>query len=408
MEKVERQQEESEKLKEIGKEIDRKLIQAKQRVNDAYETLQRTESRLEAAMKKDENGNYVGNVAAAQQLVKKAQNLYRQSQSQLRDTEFQKKMNIQEKQHLISRLDNNNVPAQKDLEQARKMAQLPFAGNAARLYQITAQTINQRTKIKLDLHKSMGLDGGYDLIDEQLIVNESLQDSYNHSGYSYEGTEVDRSFKRYQNDLFNYMCQHNYGSQHYEIYSKDPEWKALHKRVFDEQYAMTYDMPDSYQTDEFHFLADGKHHKKFLDYYKNFDGYEFQPYPYSIKRYVLPDDIEGITMYDSEASSPVRFWSQHETGGTLDSFIKTMTIHYPDVKERIESGESLSSIYQDDVLQKCARVYYENLEMVKVREVNGFYEVMGGGRHRILAARRMGYDMPVEIVGRCVRKSDKW
>lgn len=45
-----------------------------------------------------------------------------------------------------------------------------------------------------------------------------------------------------------YMCAHNYGEYDYEVYSKDPEWKELHKTVF----------PEYHQISDYEFSLDEK------------------------------------------------------------------------------------------------------------------------------------------------------
>ena len=58
---------------------------------------------------------------------------------------------------------------------------------------------------------------------------------------------------------------------------------------------------------------------------------------------IPPSKIEGIHLGSTEMEDNGRFWSQHESGGTADSF-KEIASHIPEVKAQLDSGKTLSEI----------------------------------------------------------------
>ena len=139
----------------------------------------------------------------------------------------------------------------------------------------------------------------------------------------------------------------------------------------------------------------------------NFDMYandrlhadELQHFSYPKHKFIdiSPASIEGIHLGKGEAENSSVFWSQHAQGwGTADSF-KQIASHIPEVKQRLDAGESLADIQEDPDIGTCASIYFANKP--KVYECDGYYEFDSNGRHRILAARELGYDIPVEVIG---------
>lgn len=123
----------------------------------------------------------------------------------------------------------------------------------------------------------------------------------------------------------------------------------------------------------------------------------------SVVEIISPSKIEGIHLGATEMEDNGRFWSQHETGGTADSF-KEIASHIPEVRSQLESGRSLSEIRANPDLCKCADIYFDPSNIPQVIKNDGYYEFYGNGRHRILAARELGYDIPVRVISIRTRK----
>ncbi len=112
---------------------------------------------------------------------------------------------------------------------------------------------------------------------------------------------------------------------------------------------------------------------------------------------ISPSLIEGLHLNDDEINDPGRFWSMHEKNGTKDSFGEIAS-HIPQVKAELEAGRSIDSLIEDPVLGNCANIYFNPANMTEVKMCDGYYEFISNGRHRILAARELGLDIPVKIV----------
>lgn len=113
--------------------------------------------------------------------------------------------------------------------------------------------------------------------------------------------------------------------------------------------------------------------------------------------------IEGIRISENDIKNPRIFWGQHKTGGTAESF-KEVASHIPEVKNELEKGRSLFDLENDPVLGPCASIYFDPQNMIQVIKCDGYYEFQSNGRHRVLAARDAGYDIPVKIIGTRKRK----
>lgn len=113
---------------------------------------------------------------------------------------------------------------------------------------------------------------------------------------------------------------------------------------------------------------------------------------------INPLMIQGYALSRHEVEEPGKFWSMHDGGGTKGSFLQ-IAEKIPEVKSRLDAGESLSSLEADEELGACASLYFDPLEMPRVVKCHGYYEFQGNGRHRIIAAALMGYDIPVMVTG---------
>ncbi|MGN0976223.1 MAG: DNA/RNA non-specific endonuclease, partial [Gemmiger sp.] len=130
---------------------------------------------------------------------------------------------------------------------------------------------------------------------------------------------------------------------------------------------------------------------------------------------VPASQIEGVRLGDNEVENPDRFWGQHsvtdkETGesrpATKEDFLE-LASHIPEVRERMANGETLENLERDPDVGACATQYFDPAVMPRAVKGEGFCEMQDGGRHRILAAMELGYDMPVHIVGEYLPKVER-
>ena len=123
---------------------------------------------------------------------------------------------------------------------------------------------------------------------------------------------------------------------------------------------------------------------------------------------VSANRLEMVRLNPEEIRDPDVFWSQHNMYDkaqgisrptTKEDFLE-LASHIPEVKQRLAAGETLESLEKDPKVGACATQYFDPQVMPRAVVGNGFAEMQDGGRHRILAARELGFDIPVHVVGR--------
>ncbi|MBQ3497964.1 MAG: hypothetical protein IJA87_02420 [Clostridia bacterium] len=162
---------------------------------------------------------------------------------------------------------------------------------------------------------------------------------------------------------------------------------------------------ESYDVDEHGFV----HGDNYEGYISDWDGYSSENFESEMfgdnaqVSSISPSSIEGIRVSEYDMENPEVFWGQHKKGGTKESFVEIAS-HIPEVKEALTSGRSLIELENDERLGPCSSIYFDPSRIPQVIECDGYYEFQGNGRHRILAARELGYDIPVKVIGTRKRK----
>ena len=197
------------------------------------------------------------------------------------------------------------------------------------------------------------------------------------------------------------------------INSQNSEWKEPHNRVCGASNLNCPELPDS----ENHFcglpierMANGSWgvisacHEAYDVYSRNDDDYTYENFDAFEIRTINAREIAGIDMIsDREINNPQSFWGR--SGGTYESF-EAIARLIPEVQERIDSGDSLSNLMSDDRLGACASLFFntDSSDHPTVYVGDGFYELSGGGRHRVMLAQILGYSIPVRVRGRIVHQ----
>ncbi len=229
----------------------------------------------------------------------------------------------------------------------------------------------------------------------------------------YEMPELSQENARAQ--LSEYMNEHNYGIDDFATYSQDPVWRELHGAAYPDyemptekgngdvstEFVTGKEMIEQFGVEKHRYGSDyfvrGDHYNQFESDYYTADNSTYTEYDTPQERDISPSLIEGIHLGKGEIENPSVFWEQHESGGTAESF-QEIASHIPEVREKLAAGATLDDLDADDKLSKCANIYFRNKPQVVERD--GYYEFDSNGRHRILAARALGYDIPVSVVGK--------
>ena len=149
-------------------------------------------------------------------------------------------------------------------------------------------------------------------------------------------------------------------------------------------------------------ILPGNYFDEYSDIDKNYGDHPRTSIPKEEQEFrtVNPADIEGVHLGESDIEDPSRFWDMHN--GSKEDWMDTAS-HIPEVQSRLYNGEPLQSLLDDDRLGRCAQAYFnpDSSKAIEVDEMpGGGYMFNGDGRHRIIAARSFGYDIPVKVIGR--------
>ena len=113
--------------------------------------------------------------------------------------------------------------------------------------------------------------------------------------------------------------------------------------------------------------------------------------------FTSPENIHEIRLSNEDVENEANFWGQH---GREAKDYEALAENIPEVMQRMKTGEPIESISKDPQIGATARLYFHPDNMVKVYEYKGTYIFDSDGRHRVLAAQRMGVDLPVKVIGR--------
>ena len=132
------------------------------------------------------------------------------------------------------------------------------------------------------------------------------------------------------------------------------------------------------------------------------------PLPKSISRMPKGQHIDRLGMMHAKdigfgpgfGPEQEGFWEykeQRSNGHSKADYLE-MASHIPEVRERLNNGESLENLMQDSRIGACATQYFSPNNMIKVESYpDGHYEYSTGGRHRIAAAQELGIEIPVQV-----------
>jgi len=213
------------------------------------------------------------------------------------------------------------------------------------------------------------------------------------------------------NDLSKYMNDHNYGMEDFSTYSQDPEWRNLMRKTYPD-----YELPELKQENAKRQLSDYMNEHNYG--MEDFKTYSQDPIWSELHNAAFPDfempekisnaedtvsDIKDENYTAMVSASEIigvdsdgeHFWDHHNN--TKDSYIEIAS-KLPNVQEQLSKGVSLDEIKQNPDLRDCASAYYDADKMVKVEKTDNGYEFQDDGRHRVAAARELGYDMPINVI----------
>ena len=141
----------------------------------------------------------------------------------------------------------------------------------------------------------------------------------------------------------------------------------------------------------------------YTDFRNDMAAYDIISYAEPVTKTVNPALIEGMVWHPDELRRPDRFWSQHKRGGTEQS-VREIADRIPAVKAALDAGANLEDLARDPELGPCTEIYFatDRPDALILLEAENFYFFQGNGRHRAIAARLAGQEIPARIIGRIV------
>lgn len=152
----------------------------------------------------------------------------------------------------------------------------------------------------------------------------------------------------------------------------------------------------SYEVDKYGFVK-GDNYKQYIEDWENYSPEFHKVEDKAEVRMIAPSSVEGIHVNEYDIDNPSVFWGS-ERGKTEKTF-EEIARHIPEVQSRLNAGENLNDLMEDAEVGACAAIYFHPNNMPRVIKCGDYYAFQGNGRHRILAARNVGYDIPVKVVG---------
>ena len=157
----------AEDLIEQGNEAKQNVSNCQSRVASANASVASARRQLAAASRTDENGNPVGDVAAAQARLSMAQNQLAASQRALDNAKNEVERINRQKQSQVSEISRHNETSKHNLEKLRRLRSLSFGENANALEEGIASRINEAEDSRVRLLESMGVEANADYVDAE-------------------------------------------------------------------------------------------------------------------------------------------------------------------------------------------------------------------------------------------------
>lgn len=421
----------AEALIEQGKEADRKVQSCQARVASSNNRVAAARRQLAAASETDENGNPAGNVEQARAQLSMAENQLAASQRALSSARGDADRVRQQKNAHVQEIERHNQVERSNLEKLRKLRAGAFGADSVALTEGMAQRLNEAEDARVALLRSMGIDATPDHVS---VGGDGGADSgWRGGGFatldttgqakSYQGGGSEGFSTVYgapapvggglQGDGFSTQSDSLSDAGH-ETQNMDRNTEAGNEAVKPlfgiglfgkkntpvQQQVTTVDFNglvienNGMAADKF--FVKGNNYTRFSHFWNNYGQYT--QFDSDHLATINARDIEGIFLNNNEAKDRFMFWNRNiEYPIDSETYFSRIASRIPEVQSRMNSGESVESIKQDPDLEACFDSYFDT--PICVYEVDDYYYFAGSGRHRCMAAQKLGIDIPVRVIG---------
>ena len=361
----------AENLIEQGENAKQRQVHYQQQANSARAQVMSAYARLEAAASEtDEEGNPTGDVSGARAEVYAAQALLESAEQGLAEANQQLEGIGRRKMDAVHEIERYEAVEEGNMSKLAELQRKRFGANANAFMADLAARMNSGEQARQQLLRSMGMSAPGKTYSAGGATG-SFAHGSGGNGYVASEETIETGIKGFFGSLLGMRKR-----------------RDLTPRQF-----------GSFEIGS-HGFVKGNNFERYLNDWEGHDPNLFKTNMFDSPeiRTIDPRDIEGIRLSDNDIADPSLFWGQHLTGGSEESF-KEIAAFIPEVQAQLAAGRSLSDLIEDPRLGRCASIYFDPSNMPEVIECDGYYEFQSNGRHRILAAREMGYDMPVKVIG---------
>lgn len=384
----------AETLNEQGIDAKQEYAQASRMVNVYSNQLVHANRMLDEASRVDEEGRPVGDVASAQGAVLAAQTMLNAARSRANEAERKLVEIEQQKRHTISEIDSYTEKEERNLATLKVLQGKRFGGTVNSFVDDLISKLNKGQQAKKILENGLGGEGSTKSYSSENIAPsyEELEDIEIRSGRNTENNQfggIGTSMSKSEADA---ALMRGF---HIDKTLTSPQINTTSSIRFD-----GFDVEQHINGSDF--FIKGDNYEQFKEYYYlSHDDYVLEKYETPLEIEISPSMIEGIHLGQSEISDPSIFWGQNKEEWSAETF-KEITKMIPKVNEQLNSGKTINDLSFDPELSACITNYF--VKKPKVYEHEGFYEFDHDGRHRILAARELGYNIRVDVIGKYVKK----
>ena len=406
---------ESSELIEQGRELESRVQQCKVQIQSAAAAVASARQNLEHASQVDEEGNSVGDVSEANARLSVAQNQLAASQRALQRAQQAVDKNNQQKRLQIEKIEQHNKTSRANISRLGALSGLAFSENVSDVQQGLIERYNEIEQARVALLESMGEKASSETIQAPSLGNNSSkwsgvgfgaldlqgeEQSIQRKGVgsATQGQQINNSKDGFINTSTNGIDSIDDGTSDLK---NDNNRSQNNEIVGDEKRFGNSKLFSGFEVDKHingsDYFVKGSNYEQFKNDYYSTDDFTYRMLDNPKTVNVSPSLIEGIHLSEYDVNNPSAFWSQHMRNGSQASF-REIARHIPEVREQLSKGKTIDDLLQDPDLGTCTQIYF--VDKTRVVECDGYYEFDSNGRHRILAARELGYEIPVEVIAR--------
>ena len=412
----------AESLIEQGNEADKRVSSCQARVASSSSRVAAAKRQLAEASETDEEGRTKGNVDQAKAQLGVAQNQLAASQRALSSAREEANRVRQQKNAHVQEIEKHNAVERSNIEKLRRLQSSAFAEDSVGLTAGMVERLNQAEDARVSLLKSMGINataeyvtvggdaganiawngGGFSDIDTSgqiMSYHGGSGDTLSASsglptpvGGALGSRDMGSNWDSGTDNSVNQQMVTNKPILGSKLFGRKTEQKQQKNSSIDFN-GLTL---ENNEMDGDKYFVKGNNYERFSHFWKNYSQYSYDQSNFNTT--VNARDIEGIYINNNEANDLHLFWNRGMVyPEDREIYFSRIASHIPEIRQRLNSGESIDSICSNPELAACYDSYFDT--PIEVYKVDDYYYFAGSGRHRCMAAQKMGVEIPVKVIG---------